>query len=247
MMKDYTDMDMCKKIAHLFLQMEPEADNRFSFLVYHPFTKYSVVEGRDGTIGNILQNQDDLKYFRERMGSCIDNAQSYFDFIALLNDSYYLEFLRHTENFVSDASLSRFLAYAWIKMEFPNLGPVSKSEIANLFKRAIPQLMMDEHEMGIYNSLDDIVTIYRGITINDKKYIRGMSWTLNEEVAEKFAERFEIGGAVYKARISKKDIFAFFDGRNEQEIVVDSSKLRQIQLYKNFNKERKRASVEHSM
>ena len=87
---------------------------------------------------------------------------------------------------------------------------------------------MDEEEHTVYRSLDDPVTVYRGVTSYNAKNIKALSWTLDRETAEWFAHRFGEEGTVYEAQIPKKYILAFFNGRNESEAVVDPKHLEQI-------------------
>ena len=76
---------------------------------------------------------------------------------------------------------------------------------------------------------DDMVTIYRGVRVNNYK---GLSWTIDKQRAEWFAKRFGINGEkgyVFTGLIKKKDIIAFFDSRNEEEVVCDYRKIKDIQ------------------
>ena len=68
-----------------------------------------------------------------------------------------------------------------------------------------------------------------------------LSWTLDKKTAEWFATRFSEHGYVYQAKIHKEDVFAFFNDRNEQEIVLDYRNLRDICRKKVKRKERKRS------
>ena len=121
------------------------------------------------------------------------------------------------------------LAHAWILEECPNQDRnVSKRELLALFHSVPPELLMDEEERAIYHSLDDPVTVYRGVTSYNAKNIKALSWTLDRDTAEWFAHRFGEEGTVYEAQIQKEHILAFFNGRNESEVVVDSKYLEQI-------------------
>jgi len=79
-----------------------------------------------------------------------------------------------------------------------------------------PQLMMNDKEKKVYNNLPETVTIYRG-GIDDK----GLSWSLSKETAEWFANRFDKGYQVFTKDISKSQILAYLDGRNEKEIICN--------------------------
>ena len=87
---------------------------------------------------------------------------------------------------------------------------------------------MDEEERTAHQALEDTVTVYRGVTPYNAKNIRALSWTLDRKTADRFAHRFGEEGTVYEAQIPKKYILAFFNGRNESEVVVDPKHLEQI-------------------
>ena len=57
------------------------------------------------------------------------------------------------------------------------------------------------------------------------KNIKALSWTLDKDTAEWFAHRFGENGMVYEAQIQKKYIYAFFNSRNESEVIVDPKHL----------------------
>jgi len=76
-------------------------------------------------------------------------------------------------------------------------------------------IIMDDEDKKIYDNLPDEVTIYRGSVYED-----GISWTLSKEKAEWFRDRFdEKDSKVFEKTIQKKDIIAYFNGRDEQEII----------------------------
>lgn len=60
------------------------------------------------------------------------------------------------------------------------------------------------------------------------KNVKALSWTLDRSIAEWFATRFDEDGTVYQAQIDKSHIYAYFDGRNESEVIVDPKYLMDI-------------------
>ena len=76
---------------------------------------------------------------------------------------------------------------------------------------------MTEDERKVLSNLPDFITIYRGYTPGKNK--QGISWTLDKDKANWFANRFSSNGKVRRKQISKRDVFAFLDGRNEKEII----------------------------
>lgn len=84
-------------------------------------------------------------------------------------------------------------------------------------KRPGRENLMDENERFTLANLPETVEIYRGCLngINED----GMSWTLNRDKAEFFANRFSKGGIVLSKQINKSDIIAVFNGRGEAEVI----------------------------
>lgn len=84
------------------------------------------------------------------------------------------------------------------------------------------------------------VTIYRGNLGEDEP--DGISWTLSKATAQFFGRhhmspraKFILGTwredgipTVWSAQVNTKDVLAYFDGRNEKEVVVDPATLRNV-------------------
>jgi hypothetical protein len=85
-------------------------------------------------------------------------------------------------------------------------------------KRNHKENLMDEQELETLESLDNELVVYRGCVKNLNE--NGLSWTLDKNQAKWFANRFEKDGVVIEKRISKKNIVAYFNGRNEEEVIV---------------------------
>jgi hypothetical protein len=77
---------------------------------------------------------------------------------------------------------------------------------------------MNEREHEVLASLPHELSIYRGFT---EGRVEGMSWTLDRDVAVRIAQRFGGTAAVAVARARKDDIHAFFDERQEREVVIE--------------------------
>ena len=101
-------------------------------------------------------------------------------------------------------------------------------------EKLIKMMKMAEKSLLLQSDIDDLsdentVTICRGVKVNN---YRGLSWTVDKSVAEWFARRFRYDGDkcyVFTGRISKKDILALFNSRNEKEVVCDYRKIKNIQ------------------
>ena len=75
-------------------------------------------------------------------------------------------------------------------------------------------LMMTRKERKYFKSLPEEITIYRG-GVCDK----GISWTINKDKAEWFANRFNNGYAVFEKKVKKSDCFAYIRDCGEDEII----------------------------
>lgn len=77
---------------------------------------------------------------------------------------------------------------------------------------------------------DEIVTIYRGVTFYSTRPHKAISWTLNENIADFFASRFNSKGKIIKAEIHVNDIYDYLSNRNENEILLNPKKIKNMEL-----------------
>lgn len=92
--------------------------------------------------------------------------------------------------------------------------------------RRCHRFVMRPADRRIFDALPETVTVYRGCNSFDA--IGGYSWTLSKSVAEAFAHR--VSRALGEPLIATMSIprwclLAYFDERNEQEIVVERQML----------------------
>ena len=106
---------------------------------------------------------------------------------------------------------------------------VTKSELAAMFEQADKAALMTDEERKRLSAMDDIITIYRGITPYNAKNVRALSWTTDIKKAEWFANRFGQSGTVYKTQISKAKVLAYFTSRGESEIIVNPKEIKNLQ------------------
>ena len=88
---------------------------------------------------------------------------------------------------------------------------------------------MSKGEQKKFNVLPEKVTIYRGV--NNPKYKRGFSWTLDKRIAYWFANRYENKESyVYECAVNKEDIICYFEIRNEKEAKIDPKVLKEYEI-----------------
>ena len=225
-----TDLKKLKALARSFLELDIQPTKMSPLVVKHPFTDSGIVGLRkeDGNIAvaDLTSDSASLQAWREQCGRLIDEAEKPFELFQMITKPYKLGFLKYAAPFLSEQDTALFLSQAWIITEAPNADPnLSKRELLALFRSVDPQKLMDEEEYGLFRSLDDVVTVYRGVTSYNAQNVKALSWTLNRDTAEWFALRFGEQGTVYEAQIPKEHICAVFLGRNEAEVIVDPKHL----------------------
>ena len=225
-----TDFQRLRALSHALLELDIQPTKMAPLVVKHPFTDSGIVGLRGGngymSTADLTSDPAALQAWREQTGQLIDEVEKPFALFLMVTKPYKLAFLKHAAPFLSEQDTALFLSQAWITTESPNSDPnLSKRELVSLFRSVDPQKLMDEEEYGVFCGLDDMVTVYRGVTSYNAKNVKALSWTLNRETAEWFAHRFGEQGTVYEAQIPREHICAVFLGRNEAEVIVDPKHL----------------------
>jgi hypothetical protein len=81
-------------------------------------------------------------------------------------------------------------------------------------KRPFKKFLMTVEEEAVFNALPDPVTALRAVAVEDE----GISWTLSKEFAEQYAKHLR--RTIVEKQFPKSRIVAYFNRRNEQEIIV---------------------------
>lgn len=95
----------------------------------------------------------------------------------------------------------------------------SKEIWREIFKKGKEEAkrFMSIEDVKVFEKLPDEFVVYRGHRNNKDK--RGLSYTLSLSVAKKFSKRFDGQGHIVERVIKKSDVFAYTNGRKEQEII----------------------------
>lgn len=230
-----TDLEQVKLVAHALLDVEIQPTEFSPMIVSHPFTNTGIAalpdEQGNFTPADLLNDPNALVRWRKRVGEQIDKSKNIYQIFMLFNKPYYLTFIKYAACFLSEKDLGQILSDAWIISEFPNADRnVGTRELLTLFRSVSPEYLMDRRDWQKYQSLEDTVTVYRGVASADKGNIKALSWTLDRNTAEWFAHRFGKDGTVYTAQIKRDDIYAYFSGRKESEVIVDPDRLKKIMV-----------------
>ena len=227
-----TNLDGVKAMARTLLFTDIHKTSLSPIVVQHPFTSSGfnmvMINGEPKCV-DITADSEALHQWRKMVCEQIDSSKSAFEIYMMTNKPYGMTFLKYVAHHLSKQDFSQILADAWIRSENPNNDPnLSQSKLLSMFQSAEPRHLMSQDELHTLDELDATVTVYRGVTSFNAQNVKALSWTLDRSVAEWFATRFDEDGTVYQAQIDKAHIYAYFDGRNESEIIVNPKYLMDI-------------------
>lgn len=217
-----------KKTAKAFLYMPIELTELDPFLaVTHPVFETAIfgdIVNGENVIINLLSDEEGKKRVLKKYERMIDNAEAPYKVYSLIRKSYRLTFIKYIKQHLSKSDFSDLLADAWVSSENPNQDAnVKIPMLISWFKQADKKALMTDKEYEVYSSLPSTVTVYRGVAVGRNP--KGLSWTANLSTAEWFSNRFNTDtkkGYIQKATVSKSKVFAYFNSRNEDELVVDT-------------------------
>lgn len=113
----------------------------------------------------------------------------------------------------------------------------NKEKIIELFHFGnSPQLMMNEDEQLEFENLPQKFKVWRGVGVNDEfeEDLIGSSWTTDYSRAVFFAERNVSQDRgyplIFSLEIDKEDVLSLITRRNENEVILDYSKIQQDKL-----------------
>ena len=226
-----SDLDAIMQTATIFLNMDIK-DTPFSpMIVQHPIFesgyigiiqngKYKPVNICDDEIAR----EEVLSQYYKRIDLCKSAAEVY----QIVRKSYKLTFLKYIWRYLNVKDKCELMRDAWITSEDPNQDAnVSIPELERMFKDTVRKSLMKEEEIAFLNSLPDEFEIYRGVAVGRNP--NGLSWTPSEKIATWFAHRFDKKGKqgyIKKGLVQKDAVLAYFNGRDEEEIVVPINKIR---------------------
>lgn len=219
-----TNLNQIKEVAKILLYTDIHYIEQG--FVSHPFANFAVQMIRENNKTELLDltNEYDVERWRKYISKKIDTISSVQQFLIIMHKPYLPVFLKNIKDYLSDKDYANMLYDIWITVEYPNHDiNVSTSEFISMFKKAKKKFLMNQEEQFVFDSLPETITVYRGI--QKDATTNALSWTLDKNVAKWFANRFNNNGTVVEATINKKYVFAYINGRNEKEVVVDYKKL----------------------
>lgn len=189
-----TNLPAVKSLARSLLMLDIRPTEFSPIVVKHPFTDSGIVGLRDenGSLDavNLLNDHNALRRWTDAWRERIDTADTAFELMLMITKPYKLGFLKHAAPDLSGQDLAHFLSHAWSVTESPGSDPnLSQRKLLSMFRSVDPKLLMNDEEYAVFQGLDDVVTVYRGVTSYNAQNVRAMSWTLDRDTAEWFAYR----------------------------------------------------------
>lgn len=82
-------------------------------------------------------------------------------------------------------------------------------------------LVITDEDRPTFDALPDTFTVYRGTDDSEDDDTDSLSWTIDKEQAQWFANRWSKDEPVVLEReISKSDVLSYYNGRSEKEIII---------------------------
>jgi hypothetical protein len=206
-------MDMTLLKQYLNVELNPELERFVVDTEIGKFIKHPLVFAPLGLPA--LANQM-LEQKHNQLRKALD-TKNFSLYIFLHERPYRVSAFKDIEHQLTDENYWKLLSRMWTDTEnsYQDL-----STWKNLFKSKRNQRhnLMTEDELDTMKSLDDIVTIFRGCVENLNE--DGLSWTLDRDRAEWFANRFDEKGIVIERTVSREEIVAYFNARGEEELII---------------------------
>jgi hypothetical protein len=205
---------------HHFLDFE----GQFGPILKHPLYVGSVDPDRAAFVNWVISYKQQVIKGLMAEGKWRDVV---FGHEQMFYDDAFRQYLKHFD----DSNYWEILSIIWTQQEqlWPN-----REWFLQLFQSQRPERehLMSADEHGTLAQLPDEFPIYRGFI---GKRGEGLSWSLSREKAEWFARRFSLITQLGKPQlmvgvVNKRDVLAYFDAREEQEIVVDPANVRSMEV-----------------
>lgn len=192
--------------------------------VSHPFIEEGVSFNlKTGEVINLLEDEETLKKEKAVRLKRMRNM-SPLQIVFCVSKPYRMLYLSLAFPYLSKKERSEIMHEVWISVENINGNiNVSQIEILKMLRKCNQKYLMGQENYEAYENLPGTFTVYRGLQENAQE--DGLSWTLSKDVAEWFANRFDNEGEIIEKMVHKTEVIAYFNDRDEEEIVLDIKKV----------------------
>jgi len=211
--KDHSSIKLIKELEDSLINSE---DMEFGPIVNHPLVRLVLyTPDQNGYLNDLYKRkQRDLRKHisNKKWDSVLGLHERPWKAWAFTQFAPYMKPIEYWKN----------LSSVWTDTEVPN---AHKDMWLDLFNANVKQKrkLMSSKERQVLQDLPPKVTIYRGYDDEIENTLMGISWTLSERTANWFATRFQSNGEprIVEGQCQKSSILAYFDERNEEEIVIN--------------------------
>ena len=195
-----------------------------------------------------LQNYDPVELNTEFTKKCASEKEyranvrfAPLSYLWLIEKPYRMDALIDIQDEISDAQYWHCLEHVWTLTEFVHENIEEWFELFSS-KRRYRALLMSRVDRKYFQTLPNILTVYRGYQEGLDDNMMGLAWTLSLEKADYFAHRFEEIGEpkVVSGVCNKSDVICYTNGREEQEIIIDPLKISGIKPVKSVTQQGER-------
>ena len=212
-----TNMEEIITRALRFLDMDLEPSKKDITRIMHPFFSCRFTVGKpENNLRDLVANPEDLRAEKDQKRERILKATSPLEVFKLFSIDYLFLMLSLLVEWMSVDDMSAVFRYVWQTGVYAaGTSSLPKKELLQMVRACNPRILMDEEDYALFQALPDEMTVYRGVNPYNKLLIASPSWTLDSGNIVRpygsFARPFgTCTGKAYKAKIRKKDVFAFF-------------------------------------
>ena len=192
--------------------------------VSHPFIEEGVSFNlKTGEVINLIEDEKALKKEKGLRLKRMKNM-SPMQIVFCVSKPYRMLYLSLAFPYLTKKERSEIMHEVWISVEnINNNVNVSQMETLKMLRNCNKKYLMGQENYEAYENLPDTFVVYRGLQENAQE--DGLSWSLSKNVAEWFAGRFENDGEIIEKIVHKTEVIAYFNDRDEKEIVLDIKKV----------------------
>ena len=209
------------ELLHKWIQIKMEENRNFTEYTDDKFEELkSLMSSEEDELMIITKGQSLINEINTLHLNSKINLDSIFSFCASSDKVKY--FVRYN-NLLTDNEYWKHLGDVYIYQDYQ---PIETGLLKALFSsnKEGKEYLMKLTERELLTQMANKITIYRGMSEKEfKGGCFGISWSLNESIANSFAERnamlYGEKHLVHKLNIKKMDITAYFIGRKEEEII----------------------------
>lgn len=220
-----THNDQISMIVNFLMDLDIDMIEGLSPIrVSHPFIEEGVsFDLKTGEVVNLIEDKEALKKEKALRLKRMKNMSS-LQIAFCVSKQYRMLYLSLVFPYLSRKERSEIMHEVWISVEnINNNVNVSQMETLKMLRKCNQKYLMGQENYEVYENLPDTFVVYRGLQENAQE--DGLSWTLSKDVAEWFASRFENDGEIIEKVIHKSEVIAYFNDRDEEEIVLDIKKV----------------------